>query len=317
MHSSLVSLRRGSIGAPLAATLTLLVLSGCGGQEPPSASAPAAPAGPPPTPTLDQLRAAKVSGVFEQPVTLAAGRYDGAPAEPGAASRPGLLLWEPSVRYGDVDGAAGSEAVALLGATTGGSGEMVYLAAFGVRDGALANLGTVPVGDRTRVQSVWLEKGRVVMDAVEIGPNDAACCPTQVARKTFGMEGGALKQLSSEVRGVLALSMLAANEWTLVEMDGQPLPAGVEAPLIHFERESVRGFAGCNRFNATVKESKPGEIQVGPAAGTKMACPPPAMELEQAFLAQLGKVRRYTFVAGQLALGWQDGDRQGTLLFRK
>ena len=283
---------------------------------PPSFRGPA-PAGPPPTPTLDQLRVATVSGVFEQPVTLAGGRYEGPPVEAGGASRPGLMLWEPSVHYGDVDGAEGSEAVALLSATTGGSGEMVYLAAFGVRDGVLTNLGTVPVGDRTRVQSVWLEKGKVVMDAVEIGPDDAACCPTQVARKTFRLEGAALKQLSSEVRGVLALSMLAANEWTLVEMDGQPVPAGVEAPLIHVERESVRGFAGCNRFNATVKESKPGEIEVGPVAGTKMACPPPAMELEQAFLAQLGKVRRYTFVAGQLALGWQDGERAGMLLFRK
>ena len=317
MDSSLVSSRRGSLAAPVAATLALLALAGCGGKEPPAAAAPAAPAGPPPTPTIDQLRAATVSGVFEQPVTLAGGRYEGPPYEAGGASRPGLMLWEPSVRFGDVDETAGSEAVALLSATTGGSGEMVYLAAFGVRDGALANLGTVPVGDRTRVQSVWLEQGKVIMDAVEIGPDDAACCPTQVARKTFGMEGGALKQLSSEVRGVLALSMLAANEWTLVEMDGQPLPAGVEAPLIHFERESVRGFAGCNRFNATVKESKPGEIEVGPAAGTKMACPPPAMELEQAFLAQLGKVSRYTFVAGQLALSWQEGDRVGTLLFRK
>jgi len=317
MDSSLVSSRRGSLAAPVAATLALLALAGCGGKEPPAAAAPAAPAGPTPTPTIDQLRAATVSGVFEQPVTLAGGRYEGPPYDAGGASRPGLMLWEPSVHFGDVDGTAGSEAVALLSATTGGSGEMVYLAAFGVRDGALANLGTVPVGDRTRVQSVWLEQGKVIMDAVEIGPNDAACCPTQVARKTFGMEGGALKQLSSEVRGVLALSMLAANEWTLVEMDGQPLPAGVEAPLIHFERESVRGFAGCNRFNATVKESKPGEIEVGPAAGTKMACPPPAMELEQAFLAQLGKVSRYTFVAGQLALSWQEGDRVGTLLFRK
>jgi heat shock protein HslJ/predicted small lipoprotein YifL len=317
MDSSLVSSRRGSIVAPVAALIALLALAGCGGKEPPAAAAPTAPAGPPPTPTLDQLRAATVSGVFEQPVTLAGGRYEGPPFEAGGASRPALMLWEPGVHFGNVDGAEGSEAVALLSATTGGSGEMVYLAAFGVRDGALANLGTVLVGDRTRVQSVWLEQGKVIMDAVEIGSNDAACCPTQVARKTFGLEGGALKQLSSEIRGVLALSMLAANEWTLVEMDGQPLPAGVDAPLIHFERESVRGFAGCNRFNATVKESKPGEIAIGPAAGTKMACPPEKMELEARFLEQLAKVTGYGYVAEQLALTWQDGERSGTLLFRK
>jgi len=306
-----------SILAPLATCVFVLALAACGGgKEPPAAAAPAV-AGPPPAPTIEQLRAAAVSGVFEQTVTLAGGKYEGPPNEAGAASRPGLVLWEPAVRFGDVDGAAGSEAVALLSASTGGSGEFVHVAVFGVRDGALANLGTAPLGDRTKVQSLWLEQGRIVMDVVEIGPGDAACCPTQVARKTFGLEGGALKQLSSEVRGVLAISMLAANEWTLVEMDGQPLPAGVEAPLVHFENNAVRGFAGCNRFNATVKETKPGEIEVGAVAGTKKACPPPAMELEQRFLAELGKANRYTFLAGQLALGWQDGERNGTLLFRK
>jgi heat shock protein HslJ len=308
-----------SILAPLAACLVVLTLTACGGGKQPSGEADtaSAPAGPPPTPTIEQLRAAAVSGVFEQSVTLAGGRYEGSPVEAGAASRPGLMLWEPAVRFGDVDGSAGSEAVALLSATTGGSGEFVHLAVFGVRDGALANLGTAPVGDRTKVQSMWLEQGKIIMDVVEIGPADAACCPTQVARKTFGLEGGALKQLTSEVRGVLALSMLAANEWTLVEMDGQPLPAGVDPPLIHFERESVRGFAGCNRFNASVKETKPGEIEIAPAAGTRKACPPPAMELEDKFFGQLAKVRGYTFLAGQLALTWQDGDRFGTLLFRK
>jgi len=156
-----------------------------------------------------------------------------------------------------------------------------------------------------------------VMDVVEVGPGEPACCGTQVARKTYAMQGDKLEQVSSEVRGVLALSMLAANEWTLVEMDGLPLPAGIEPPLIHFEGGTVRGFSGCNRFNATVSESKPGEIDVGAAAATKKACLPAQMDLEQKFLAELAAVNRYSYVAGQLALGFQDGDRAGVLLFRK
>lgn len=315
MDSSPLSSRPASLAAAVVAALALITLAGCGGKQPPAG--PAAQSGPPPTPNLEQLRAATVAGVFEQPVTLAGGRYEGPPVEAGGASRPQLILWEPAVRYGDIDGSAGSEAVALLSATSGGSGEMVYVAAFGVREGALANLGTAPVGDRTRVQSLWLEQGKVLMDVVEAGPTDAACCPTQVSRKTFGFEAGAMKQLSSEVRGVLAISMLAANEWTLLEIDGQRLPAGLEPPLLHFDHAGVRGFAGCNRFNATVKETKPGEIEVAPPAATRMACPPPAMELEQEFLGRLGKVNRYSFLAGQLALTWQDGDRVGTLLFSK
>lgn len=301
-------------GAPVGAALIALTLAACGGKAPPPSTVAA---GPPPTPKLEQLQSATVSGVFEQAVTLSNGRYEGPPVEPGAASRPQLTLWTPAVYFGDVDGQPGSEAVAMLSSTTGGSGEFVWVAVFGVRDGQLANLGTAAVGDRTRLQSLWLERGKIVMDVVEVGPGEPACCGTQVARKTYVIKGGKLEQESSEVRGVLALSMLGANEWTLVELDGQPLPAGIEPPLIHFEGGTVRGFSGCNRFNATVTESKPGEIDVGAPAATKKACPPAQMDLEQEFLAELDAVNRYSYLAGQLALGFQDGDRAGVLLFRK
>lgn len=300
--------------APLGAALLALALAGCGDKQPQERLAPP---GPPPTPTLEQLKSAAVGGVFDQAVTLANGVYEGAPAEPGAASRPRLMLWEPTFHTADLDGTIGNEAVVMLGSSSGGSGEFVHLAVFGLRDGALANLATLPVGDRTRLQSLWVERGKVVMDVIEVGPQDAACCGTQVARKAFGFDGGAFKQLSSEVRGMLALSMLSANEWTLLEIDGQPVPADVDPPLIHVESNRIRGFAGCNRFTASVAETKPGEIEIGAAAAEKKACPAPQMELEQKFLAQLDAVNRYSYVAGQLALTWTEGERVGTLLFRK
>jgi len=193
----------------------------------------------------------------------------------------------------------------------------VYVAVLGVRDGKLVNLGTAQVGDRAKVRNVWLEQGRIVMDLVEAGPKDAACCPTQMARKTYAMDGGALKQSKSEALGTVTIGTLATNEWQLAQIDGQPLAAGVKPPVIHFEVSSVRGFAGCNRFTAPVKEITPGEIDIGPAAATKMACPPEQMELEQKFLAQLDKVNRYSFMAGQLALSWQDKSAGGVLLFSK
>lgn len=303
-----------SVLAPLGASLLALAVAGCGDKAPKERLAPP---GPPPTPTLEQVKAATVSGVFEQAITLAGGRYEGQPAAPDGASRPTAVLWEPTFHTADLDGVIGSEALALLSSNAGGSGEFVYLAVFGMRDGAFANLATVPVGDRVRLQSLWIERGKVIMDVIEPGPDDAACCPTQVARKTFGYDGGTFKQASSEVRGMLAVSMLSANEWTLVEIDGQPLPQGVDPPLVHFEGEKLRGFAGCNRFTASVQETKPGEIDIGAAAAEKKACPPPQMELEQKFLTQLEAVNRYGYVAGQLALTWAEGDKAGTLLFRK
>lgn len=281
----------GSSGfAPLVAALAALSVASCGDRQPQERLAPP---GPPPTPTLEQVRSAALT------------------------AQPGVVLWEPTFHTADLDGIIGNEAVVMLSSTGGGSGEFVHIAVYGMRDGALASLAMLPVGDRTRLQSLWVERGKVVMDVIEVGPQDAACCGTQVARKTFGFEGGTFKQLASEVRGMLALSMLSANEWTLIEIDGQPLPADVEPPLIHVESDRIRGFAGCNRFTASVAESKPGEIEIGAAAAEKKACPAPQMELEQRFLAQLDTVNRYGYVAGQLALTWADGERVGTLLFRK
>jgi heat shock protein HslJ len=291
-------------------------LSACGQKEAPAPQA-AAPAGPPTTPTLDQVKGATVSGVFDQAITLANGRYEGAPVAEGAAARPTAMLWEPTLTFGDVDGSPGSEAIAVLSSNSGGSGEFVYVAVFGMRDGQIVNLGTAPVGDRAKVRGVWLEKGRIVMDLVEVGPKEAACCGTQLARKTYALEGGALKQTASDVMGTVTIGTIAATEWQLEQIDGQPVAAGVKPPVIHFEIDGVRGFAGCNRFTAPVKEVSPGVIEVGAAAATKMACPPEQMDLEQKFLAQLGKVSGYTFLAGQLALTWTEKDKPGLLLFSK
>ena len=176
----------------LAVAAALAALHGCGNAQPPAS--PPASASPSATPTLQALQSATVAGVFATPVTLASGRYDGPPADAGAASHPALVLWQPAVAFGDVDGAPSSEAVALLSSSEGGSGEMVWVAVFGDRDGQLANLATAQVGDRVRLQSLWLEQGRIVMDVVEPGPSDPACCPTQVARRIYALSDGKLQQ---------------------------------------------------------------------------------------------------------------------------
>lgn len=311
---------RRSITFRLAGTLlasVLLALAGCGGKQAPDQQAAAVPAGPPPAPTLEQLKGATVSGVFDQAVTLVDGKYDGPPPVEGGASHPTLMLWDSAVVFGDMDGAPGNEAVAMLSSNSGGSGELVYVAVFGVRDGKLENLATTQVGDRTKLQNLWLQGGKVVMDVVEAGPSDAACCPTQVARKTYVLDGGVLKESKNEVLGTLTLATLSANEWQLVSIDGQPLPADAKPPVIHFEREGIRGFSGCNRFTASVKETAPGVIEVGPAAATRMACPAPEMDMEQQFLTALEKVNGFTFLAGRLALTWTGKDGSGLMLFSK
>jgi heat shock protein HslJ len=79
----------------------------------------------------------------------------------------------------------------------------------------------------------------------------------------------------------------------------------------------VVGFGGCNRYTGALKETSPGVIAVGPLAMTKMACPPPASELEDRFITRMNKVQGYTFVGGQLALNWADKEARGSLLFAR
>ena len=146
--------------------------------------APVQPAGPPPAPTLEQLQSASVSGVFEQAVTLSGGVYEGEPAAADASSRPRLALWAPTLHFGDIDGAEGNEAVAVLSSTSGGSGEFVHVAVFGVRDGALVNLG--------RHQSVTARSCRacrsarqLLVDSSRPGPTmPPAARPRSLARPT-------------------------------------------------------------------------------------------------------------------------------------
>jgi heat shock protein HslJ len=286
-------------------------------QTPPPAPPAAAVAGPPPAPTLDQLKAATVSGVLEQPVTLAGGVYEGPAAEAGAASRPTLTLWVPTVGFANVDSVPGDEAVALLSTNSGGSGEFVHVAVFGIRDGRAVSLAMAPLGDRVKLHKLWVEQGRIQMDVIEAGPKDPACCPTQLARKSFTFQGGALKQESSDVVGSLSVNLLSATDWVLAEMDGQRLDPAGRPPTLLVQHDNVVGFGGCNRYTGALKETSPGTITVGPLASTRKACPAAEMDLEDKFTSRMNKVTSYTFLAGQLALTWGDKQGGGLLVFSR
>ena len=85
----------------------------------------------------------------------------------------------------------------------------------------------------------------------------------------------------------------------MVEINGKPLPEGARPPTLRIDGEHFAGFGGCNRYMGPIREMAPGEVAIGPLAGTMMACPEPDMALEQGFLSVFGKVSHYAFVAGR------------------
>jgi hypothetical protein len=148
-------------------------------------------------PTLARLRTATIGGIARDPITLTAGAYDGAPVQPGAASRLRVTLLEDHVAFGDLRGVPGQASAALLRADAGGSGTIVYVAVFRMDGATVVNAGTAVVGDRIKIRALRLVDGVVTIDVVESGPDDAMCCPSRLARKTYAFREGALVPVSS------------------------------------------------------------------------------------------------------------------------
>jgi heat shock protein HslJ len=58
-------------------------------------------------------------------------------------------------------------------------------------------------------------------------------------------------------------------------------------------------------------------VAIGPLAGTTMACPPAASQVEDAFLKSLGKATQYTFLARRLKLSGVDGETMRSVLLAR
>lgn len=301
--------------------ITVVALLGCQAQGPVDDTQTATP---PPTaadmagaPSTDELANATYEGIRDQPVTLAGGDWEGEPFEPGAASRPSVGLVGHFWMGGDLDGDGTEEAVVLLWKNEGGTQTNNYVAAMGRRDGEIVNLGTALMGDRVQLKEARITDGRIELDVVQTGPEDAACCPSQLATRVWALGSSGLAEVDSEVTGTLSIEDLGGREWVLTHFNwDDPVPAEPEITLV-FEDGRLAGSSGCNRYTAGVEAGEtPADLVLGPAAGTRMACPEELMAVETHFLEQLGAVSGFGFLAGKLGLSWNTEDGSGVMLFR-
>lgn len=305
---------------PFLMVVVALALGGVGTQAR-AAAGSAAESGAQPL-SLQALKAAAYGGIegIKGALRLNDGRWTGAPVAPGSAIVPTLELVNDYVARGDLDGDGQDEAVVVLAHSPGGSGVFQYVAVVAQRKGRPINVATVPVGDRVQVRSVRVVDRRLLVDVVQAGPQDAACCPGQTAQRAWTLVGVKLRPAQpTQAPGTLSMADIGSDEWALTHWKRDERFSGESPPTVMVADGRLAGFAGCNRFNAAVSAGgSPGELQVSPPATTRRACSEAEMAVETRFTQLLARVNRFAFTPGGLVLSYRTEDGgYGALLLRQ
>lgn len=99
---------------------------------------------------------------------------------------------------------------------------------------------------------------------------------------------------------------LAGSEWRPVAIAGEPVAAETTMFVQFRASGEFLGHGGCNRFSGKYEIEDEG-ISIGPLSAARMACPPPVMTLEDAFLARLQQAERFERHGFELIV-YDDGD---------
>ena len=315
--------------------ITALLLAACGTTVTPAplAATPQAPAEPEaatvdeaPAPAtevalvepsvipVEALRNATYNGIYEKPVTLTDGLYEGEPFVETDPAKPVVEYIDGVELYGDLDGDGVEDAVVFLLERTGGSGAFTYVAAQLNRDGQPVDAGAVRIEDRIGVKSVAIKGDQVVMEIITQGPGDAACCGSHKIQKTYALQDDQLVEVAGENQASVRISAADLNDtnWTLVELyEGQPVLTDTEV-TISFSEGLIAGVGGCNNYTSSfsLSEDNPFVMTTGPVAATKKACPDPITNQEIIYFKVLEGVSQWNYFFGRLAL-YYGGDQGG------
>ena len=164
-------------------------------------------------------------------------------------------------------------------------------------------------------------------DQISVGPlaTTAKICPTGSEQETeylgalgaagtFSLFGQRLSISYNDGQGILIYSSaslpLEGTLWTLVSVEGEALPEGIEitalfAPGEGDEPGSVGGSAGCNNYSASF-EVEGETLKIGPAATTRKFCET-GMDEEAAYLAAIEGDNTYQIIGDNLDLVTESG----------
>jgi heat shock protein HslJ len=218
---------------------------------------------------------------------------------------------------GDVNGDGNEESVVFLTESSGGSGTRLFIAVVGRINEAITNLGTASVGDRVQVRDARISGKSIELDVVQAGKDDAACCPSEKATRTWTLRRNRLREGRAKKAGKLSLEDLAGPIWVLTRLgDDATLPKEPLVTLV-FEGDRVTGMGGCNRYFTKARPGgMPGDMTLGPIGSTRRACPELIMDLETRYFKALQGTMRFSFSVGQLVLNVKVDNSYETLFFK-
>ncbi len=250
-----------------------------------------------------QLLQSSYSGIYQEDVKLSGGYYAGAPFDEGGASRPTVTLIDELIAYGDLNGDGQQDAAVLLLENSGGSGDFIYLAAVINDNGNARNVATQLVGDRVRFRNLEISSGSITADTITTADGESVAQPSLKMHLAYQLQGDKLVQLSSESQGNLSVADLEGTSWKQQGEQQTPTPESHTGEITaNFKDGKISGSSACNRYSASLEDHGKGGITTGPAISTRMACPPPLMEQESAYLNFLSKVEGFRFSFGKLVL---------------
>ena len=143
--------------------------------------------------------------IYDIPIQLTDGFFEGPPYQEDGASRPTVRLLDPHQAYGDLNGDGIDDAAVILVENSGGSGTFYYLAPILGKDSRntrtmehLINGVSLLVGDRFEVRSISINHGHILLEGAIHRPEDGLCCPTHRVRQTYTLQDGLLVLVSEE-----------------------------------------------------------------------------------------------------------------------
>jgi hypothetical protein len=128
-----------------------------------------------------------ISPQTQTTVQLTSGAFDGE-----TNGSPLLIQLLPQAAFGDLNGDGLDDAALLITENTGGSGVYVSLVAMVNNGSGFDQIATMEIDDRPLINSIAIENGRIILDAVIHAVDDPMVEPTMKVVEEYTLEGGIL-----------------------------------------------------------------------------------------------------------------------------